>query len=158
MKLPDLTDLDLSENALSDLTFLQDLPNLRHLTLTRSHLSEVRLPVGLSKLETLNLTNNRIQSLLLPVGMENLQVYGVNAENISYYSPGPNITPVQDPLTRELTFRIQGSHGTYRVETSPDLISWTERSSVEHQADTQTHPWPTNPGESAGFLRIVFLE
>ncbi len=88
-----LTDLDLRNNSLSDISALQNLTNLTYLTLRDNSLSDISALHNLTSLTDLNLGNNTSLSDISPLeNLTNLTSLYLQDTSISDISPLQNLT------------------------------------------------------------------
>ena len=108
-KLKNLKELDLSDNHLSDLSFLKDVENLTHLNLSNNGLSELVFPEVFSlnnpRLILLNLSNNLLttQSATLVSGFLDLKHLDLSHNRISGALYVGSVLHTELALNRKLT-------------------------------------------------------
>ncbi|MGY2130336.1 leucine-rich repeat domain-containing protein [Blastococcus sp. SYSU DS0617] len=85
-RLPNLVELDLTGNGLTDISPLASLPQLRTLTLSRNQISDVAPLAALARLGTLTLTGNQVSDIGPLAGLP-LHDLGLSQNPVSDLSP-----------------------------------------------------------------------
>lgn len=89
---PNVTRLDISNNNISDITYLQSLPNLEYLNLNNNDVSYMSVLKYLPALNTLYATDNNISDLLPLKHLVNLTALNLSNNSINDLLPLENLT------------------------------------------------------------------
>jgi hypothetical protein len=154
-----LTSLNLKSNRLTSLILPSGLIALTNLDLSYNQLLELTLPAELSNLTTLNLNHNPLRLLTLPrrLAETNLKSVVAKLKNIGVLVRfSLELSAVQATADGSLIFLLTGPPGTYRIQVTPDLSTWTNLRSVAI-ADTVsvTVTDPLAKSREKGFYRAI---
>ena len=93
--LQSLTDLQLRENAISDLSPLQTLSQLEYLRLEKNQITDITALTGLTKLKILNLSENQIQDIQALAGLSALKEINLVKNKIQDLTPLKNLSQLE---------------------------------------------------------------
>ena len=96
-----LTNLDASDQGISDLTGLEHATNLQTLNLDKNQISDLQPLTSLTNLQSLTLTDNQIEDvtpLAALVNLETLHLAGNSPQDISALASLTNLTDVDVPI------------------------------------------------------------
>ena len=90
-----LTELDLIENQVSDISLLADLVDLRHLGLDRNRVGDLSALSGLTNLKRLTVRNNQVSDIRALAGLTNLEYLDLRNNQISDISALAGLTKLR---------------------------------------------------------------
>ena len=91
-----LTELDLENNNISDISALAGLNNLKILTLKNNNIRDISAMAGLSNLLRINLEDNNISDISALAGLSNLEWLNLWKNNISDISALAGLSSLQE--------------------------------------------------------------
>ncbi len=94
-RLAALTELDLADCGITDLTGLEKAKNLKSLSLRNNHISDLSPLASLTQLETLDLCGNEVSDLTPLAGLDALRVLQLTDNQVESLAPVANLKMLQ---------------------------------------------------------------